>query len=91
MSMTIHLSEDAERMFRQTWSDLDRATLEALVIQGYRQRKFGISTVRRLLEFETREQAEQWLGQQGVNWNYSIEDLDADLATAARVIGLAKR
>jgi hypothetical protein len=82
MSITIHFPEAAERTFRETWGDaLDRATLEALVIQGYRQRKFGISTVRRLLGFDTRVQAEQWLGDQGVNWNYSVEDLDADMAT----------
>ena len=82
MAVTIHLPDDAERTFRETWGDaLDRNALEALVIQGYRQRRFGISTVRRLLGFESRWQAEAWLGAQGVNWNYSSEDLEADRRT----------
>lgn len=91
-AMTIHLPEDAKRTFRETWGDsLDRATLEALVIQGYRQRRFGISAVRRLLGLETRWQAEQWLGSQGVNWNYSSEDLDDDLATLEQLPDAPKR
>jgi hypothetical protein len=84
MSQTIHLPDEAARTFRDTWGDaLDRTALEALVIQGYRQRRFGISTVRRLLGFGSRWEAEEWLGSQGVNWNYSVDDLEADRRTLA--------
>jgi hypothetical protein len=88
MAVTIKLPAEAEAAFRQSWGDdLDRATLEALIIEGYRQRRFGLATVRRLLGFETRLQAEQWLGERGVNWNYSAEDLDADRLTAEHLLG----
>ena len=39
--------------------------------------------VREILELPTRFQAEEWLGSRGVNWNYSIEDLEADRKTLA--------
>ena len=91
-SLTIQLPEEAEQTFRQTWGEsLDRTALEALIIQGYRQRKFGISTVRRLLGLASRWEAEQWLGAQGVNWNYSAEDLEQDRATLDELLGPAGR
>lgn len=90
MSAIVHLPDEAAQTFRESWGDgLDRAALEALIIQGYRQRKFGISTVRRLLGLSSRWEAEEWLGRQGVDWNYSAEDLEADREAMRRAIGPA--
>ena len=86
--LTIHIPEDAEQVLREAWGEnLDRAALEALVIEAYRTGKLGISQVRRLLGFESRWEAEQWLGTRGVNWNYSLDDLEADRRTLDRILG----
>ena len=82
MTVTLNIPNEAEQVFRDAWgNDLDRAALEALVIEGYRSRRFGLATVRRLLNLETRWDTEQWLGAHGVNWNYSLEDLESDRKT----------
>jgi hypothetical protein len=86
--LTIHIPEDAEQVLREAWGEnLDRAALEALVIEAYRTAKLGISQVRRLLGFESRWEAEQWLATRGVNWNYSLDDLEADRRTLDRILG----
>lgn len=86
--ITIHIPDDAEQALRDAWGDnLDRAALEALAIEAYRTGKLGISHVRRLLGLESRWEAEAWLGIRGVNWNYSIEDLEADRKTLDRILG----
>jgi predicted HTH domain antitoxin len=60
---------------------LGQAAKEALAVQGYSQRKFGISTFRRLLGFETRWEAEKWLSERGIAKNYSVADFKADCET----------
>ncbi len=86
--LTIHLPADAEQVLLEAWGDnLDRAALEALIIEGYRLGKLGIGQVRRLLGFESRWEAEEWLGQRGVHWNYSPADLQDDRETLDRLLG----
>ncbi|NOT01071.1 MAG: UPF0175 family protein [Phycisphaerales bacterium] len=88
--MTIHLQipDDAAAALRRAWGDnLDRAALEALVMEGYRAGKLGIGTVRRLLGFDSRYETEEWLGSRGVHWNYGLDDLEADRRTLDRVFG----
>jgi hypothetical protein len=86
MVIKLTLPPDAADTFLQAWGDgLDRAALEALVIEGYRTGKFGTAMVRRLLGLESRWEAESWLGQRGVHWNYTLEDLEADRRTLERL------
>ena len=87
MTVTIHIPDDAESVLRQAWgAGLDRAALEALVIEGYRTRKFGGGMVRQLLSLPTRWDAEQWLATRGVPLNYSLEDLEADRSALDRAL-----
>lgn len=88
MAITIHVPSDAESIFRDAWGDgLDRAALEALVIEGYRSGRLGISQVRRLLALEARWDAERWLGERGIEMNYSIDDLESDRRTLDDLFG----
>jgi predicted HTH domain antitoxin len=92
LTITLNIPDGTEKVLREAWgSYLDRAALEALAIEGYRSRKFGISTVRRMLGFETRWEAQEWLGRRGVCWNYTAEDLDADRKTLEQALGPAER
>lgn len=88
MSLFINIPQDAEQALRDAWgSDLDRAALEALVIEGYRSGKFGGGMVRRLLGLESRWDAERWLAERGVCLNYTLPDLEADRRTLDALLG----
>ncbi len=58
------------------------------MIEGYRTGKLGISDVREMLGLESRFDAEDWLGKHGVNWNYGLEELEADRRTLSRLFNV---
>ena len=76
---TLHLpSEASETLERAFGSNLDRAALEALAIEGYRTAKLTAGEVARVIGLETSLAAQKWLADHGVEANYSLEDLRAD-------------
>ncbi len=88
MTVTLHIPDDAGDVLRQVWGQsLDQAALEALVIEGYRTRRFGGGMVRRLLGLATRWDAEQWLASRNVPLNYDTDDLEADRRALDRLLG----
>src|SRR5580698_10558607 len=68
--------------------DPARATLEALALEGYRSRRLGESTVRRLLGFGTRMQVHGFLKDHDVYLNYDMEDLEHDIRESDRLMAL---
>jgi len=46
--------------------------------------------VQRLLGFDNRWDAEEWLGTRGASVQYSLADLNQDRATLDRLFGMAK-
>lgn len=88
MSITLPIDSTGEQALRDAWGDgLDRAALEALVIEGYRRGKFGAATVRLLLNHESRWDTERWLAERAVWMNYTLEDLEADRRTLDKLFG----
>lgn len=87
MHLSIDIPKPLEDVLRAEWGDLDLAAKESLIIESYRTGKLSIGQVATVLGFETRYQAEQWLGQHGVNWNYALEDLRADRETLGKLFG----
>ena len=81
MSISFDLPESLEAALRAEWGDLDQAAKEALIIESYRTGRLSIGQVAEFLRLETRFQAEKWLGERGVTWNYSSDDLKADRET----------
>jgi len=81
MTISFDVPFEVEQQLRVVLGDPGQAAKEALAVQGYQQRKFGISTVRRLLNFETQWKTEQWLANQGIPQNYDAADLKADCLT----------
>ena len=90
MAISFDLPADMEEQLAACFGDVGQAAKEALVIEGYRQGKFGTSTVRRLLGLETRWEAERWLADRGVPMNYTPEDLQTDRQTLDRLFGNKK-
>ena len=86
MTITLNIADDAAATLRQALGDdLDRAALEALVIEGYRAGKLGLRDVADVLGLETRIEAQAWLGERKVPLDYGLEDLEADRRNLAKV------
>jgi predicted HTH domain antitoxin len=88
--MTLHLniSPEAEKALRDAFgSDLNRAALESMAIEGYRSHKLSRAEVGRLLGIEDRWILEKWLADRKVYLNYSAEDLDDDRRTLRELFG----
>lgn len=88
MAISINIPKDQEETLREAWgSNLDRAALEALAIEGYRSGKLSAAEVGRLLGLEDRWVVNQWLADHKVPLNYTLEDLEADRSTLDRLLG----
>jgi hypothetical protein len=86
MPISFDLPPDVQSLLASQFDDLSQAAKEAFAIEGYRTRKFGLTTVRRILGFETRWDAEKWLTEHDVPMNYTCDDLEADRETLDRVL-----
>jgi len=86
MSISFDLPKPLEAALRAEWGDLDQAAKEALIIESYRTGRLSIGQVAEFLGLATRFQAEKWLGERGVTWNYSPDDLEDDRGTLDRVL-----
>ena len=65
-------------------SDLSRAALEAIAIEGYRSEKLGRGQVQRMLGFTTPMQVDALLKEHNVYLNYTMEELEKDLKSIER-------
>jgi predicted HTH domain antitoxin len=86
MHVNINIPQEAEAVLRREWDDLDRAAKEALLIESYRAGKVSIGFLAVTLGV-SRWEAEQWLGQRGVSWNYGLDDLEDDRRTLGELFG----
>lgn len=92
MTLKLNISATAEVAIRAALGpDLDRAALDALLIEGYRTGKLSTGDIADALGFKTRHEAEQWLCQRHVEPNYTQADLDADRETLSCVLGPVSR
>jgi predicted HTH domain antitoxin len=81
MTLTMPVSKAAEQSFREAWGDqLDEKAFEALVIQGYREKRFSAGRVAELVGLHTTIQAEQWLADRHVERNCDPEDIQSDVS-----------
>lgn len=86
MRVDIDIPKEAEDTLRQEWGNIDLAATEALLIESYRTGRISVGFLAELLG-KSRWDAEAWLGQHGVNWNYDLGDLQQDRATLAELNG----
>jgi hypothetical protein len=81
MTVSFELPSDLQNELQLAFGDLGQAAKEALAVRGYTERKYGLSTLRRLLGLETRWDVERWLVDHQIVRNYSVEDLESDTET----------
>jgi hypothetical protein len=91
MTVSIEIPQDAEALLRQAFgSRLNRAALESLAVEGYREGRLSRFEVQRILGFDNRWEVEEWLGGHGANVRYSTADLEADRRTLHEMLGPEK-
>lgn len=87
VTITIRLPTEISAALGERWDDVERRSLEAIAVEGYRTGALTEEYVRRLLEFETRFDVHALLKQHNVPLHYSSADLDDDLASQ-RALGV---
>ena len=80
----------ADRRLRPAWlgasgQPLSRAALEAIALEGYRERKLTAAQLRRMLGYQSRMEVNGFLKDHGVELDYTIEDLERDRETHRRL------
>jgi hypothetical protein len=81
MDVQLQIPDDVARVIQNQQPDLSRAALEALALEGYRSERLSEGQVRRMLGFRTRMQVHTFLKAHNVYLNYSIHELESDLAS----------
>jgi Uncharacterised protein family (UPF0175) len=86
IQVAIELPEDIGQELQSKWKNLPAAVLEALALEGYRTGSLTKSQVRRMLGFETRMQVNQFLREHGIYYDYSQEELEAEIEDNKRLL-----
>jgi hypothetical protein len=82
MRLTIDLPDDlAQELASGNGTDLPRAVLEAVALEGYRSERLTHAEVMRLLGFEHRVELDAFLKAHGVSLHYTRDDLEQELMT----------
>jgi len=76
MTVTLELPDDIAQALA-AHGDLSRHALEALAVDGYRQKSLTQAQVGRLLGL-ARVQTEQWLAEHAILYDYSTAELEAE-------------
>jgi predicted HTH domain antitoxin len=84
--LTLDLPEKLSR-FLAASGDVERAALEAIALQAYREENISTAELRRLLGFRTRLQVHAFLKAHGVPLQYGIDDLEHDRQEGAAILG----
>lgn len=84
MTVTIDIPDQIAGALSAGGVDPARSVLEALALEGYRADRLSEYEVKQLLGFETRMQVHAFLKEHGVFLHYTREDLEHDMAEAAR-------
>ena len=84
MQITVTIPDDLAAPLLSTGQEPARAALEALALEGYRQRRITGYQLRTLLDIPSRYELDGFLKQHEV-YDYTIEDFDHDLATIREI------
>ena len=77
LHVTLEIPDELSR-FLAASGNVERAAVEAIALQAYREEKLSTSELRRLLGYRTRLQVHAFLKAHGVPLQYGLEDLEHD-------------
>ncbi len=84
MQVTVEIPDRFLSQLVPNGGDAARVLLEEAVAGAYRERRLTMEQVRQLLGYGTRMQVDAFLLQHEI-YDYTVEDLDADMATLERL------
>lgn len=88
MQLTIDIPDDiADRLLDRHGGDAARAAVERIALAGYLDGTLSRYHVQRLLGFDNRWDAEEWLGARGAAAQFTAAELAADRASLDRLLG----
>ncbi len=87
MSISFSLPQEIEAELRHELGNLDEIARNAFLIENYRGGRLSVGDLAAALGFATKYEAEQWLGQHEVTWNYGISEFEADRSTLDTLLG----
>lgn len=76
--VTLDLPEVLSSFLSASGPSLERAALEAIALEAYREGKVSMTQLRRLLGYQTRMQVHAFLKEHGVYLRYGLADLEHD-------------
>lgn len=76
--VTLELPEVLSAFLTASGDNLERAALEAIALEAYREGKLSMAQLRRLLGYRTRAQVHAFLKDRGAYLRYSLADLQHD-------------
>jgi vacuolar-type H+-ATPase subunit C/Vma6 len=85
MQITLDIPDELAAQMISGGTDIPRAALEALAVEGYRTERLSESEIRHLLGFETRMEVHAFLKEHSAWLHYSVADLERDRASALRL------
>lgn len=88
MRITVDIPDELARKVVSPDGDLARVLLEDFAVEAYRVRRLTMEQVRELLGIDTRMEVDTLLQQHDV-FDYTVQDLEKDLATLDRLLGPA--
>jgi Uncharacterised protein family (UPF0175) len=86
MQVILDIPDELAAQLIAAGTNLSRAALEALAVEGYRTRCLSEHQVRVMLGFETRMEVHALLKERDVYLNYSMADLEHDIAESDRFL-----
>ena len=85
MQVTLDIPDPIAAAISTAGRDPARAALEALAVEGYRDKSLSESDIVELLGYGTRMQVHELLKRYSVPLHYTIEDLQQDIETLRRM------
>lgn len=86
MNVILPIPDELVETLSAAGADLSRRALEALAIEEYRAGRLTASQVGHLLGLETRDALDGFLKAHGEYMDYTINDLDRDVAEIERLL-----
>jgi hypothetical protein len=86
MQLTLNIPDDLAAQYAAAGKDPARVALEALAVEGYRTQRLTEAEVKRMLGYGTRMQVHALLKEHDVFLNYTMEQLQQDIAASDRFL-----
>lgn len=76
--VTLDLPDVLSAFLAGSGHNLERAALQAIALEAYREGKLSTGQLRRLIGYHTRTQVHAFLKEHGVHLHYGLADLEHD-------------